>query len=785
MPTELAVETFLKLIGRSGVVAERKLLRVLEELGKDPAALGDPKRIADELVARDLLTRWQADQLLAGKHRGFFLGPYRILGLLGQGGMGKVYLAEHQMMRRRCAVKVLPSKHRTDESTIVDRFYREAQAVAALDHPNIVRAYDVNKIRIKETEFHYLVMEHIEGEDLQRMVDRQGVLGYREAVNFLRQAAEGLEHAHQRGLVHRDVKPANLLVDRDGVVKILDLGLAKFFLDDEEARLSAEHGESILGTADYLAPEQARNSHTVDARADIYSLGQAGYFLLTGRPPFPKGTIAERLLAHQTKSPRPIAEDRPDAPGDLLAIIDKMTAKGPERRHQTAREVADAMDQWLRNHADDGGFSRVATLLEQASRPSSLSQGEPTRGASASSEETELELAPLDDEKPASPSDSECAAAKQAKQDDKASASSGGAPSGSAKAAPSTPQDTSKPEDARADVQAQLSGELPDLAKLENDLMSALAENDPESAFAAVSSASAPAVAGPALQIRDSKKRRQESFVTRLLNSALFWISAGALIVIVLIAALIFSGSPKEDTPGLPTKAAPEAPTSPPAEAPLGRSPEASQRPIAEKPDAGEIGLLAPSEEPREKPPDDGDTKKPSGEESAEPQRQKPEPKPEPTAPKPEPAETAEAKPVDTQALFARITELSCQFQSVYPNRNNIFNLMVQRTAMEAVESAGLTPSKGDSAVLYLTVATTTADDGLIGFVMSAELKCRRAGSQSVEVWRHQQQIGAVSPQVLRRGTVPPPLRDGVGDFFNRFVKDCRQARDGAGENRP
>jgi serine/threonine-protein kinase len=189
-------------------------------------------------------------------------------------------------------------------------------------------------------------MEYVEGRDLQRTVHAEGPLDYVRAADYVRQAAEGLAHAHDAGLIHRDVKPANLLVDQKQVVKVLDLGLARFN-DEGQASLTVIHDENVLGTADYLAPEQAVDSHGVDGRADIYSLGCSLYYLLTGHPPFPDGTLPQRLMKHQRAAPPSIRLDRPEAPEDLLAICAKMMAKKPADRYQSMYEVSAALAEWL------------------------------------------------------------------------------------------------------------------------------------------------------------------------------------------------------------------------------------------------------------------------------------------------------------------------------------------------------------------------------------------------------------------------------------------------------
>lgn len=366
MATGISGRSFLDVVKRSGVVSEDDLQRTLEVLKqRSNVSWDDSESLAQAFIAQGVITRWQADKMLQGKHKGFSLGPYRLLDMLGKGGMGAVYLAEHTLMRRRCAIKVLPSKNIGSRSYL-ERFYREAQAVAAMDHPNIVRAYDVNQAKVGDADVHFLAMEYVEGRDLQRIVDEDHVLPYYQAAEYIRQAAEGLAHAHEAGMVHRDIKPANLLVNNREVVKILDLGLAKFYGDQAEAAsLTVAHNETVLGTADYLAPEQAVDSHNTDHRADIYSLGCTFYFLLTGHPPFCEGSVAQRLLNHQMKAPPPIRDDRPDAPDSLLVIVDRMMAKKREERYQSAQDVADDLAVWLVENGNDEWRERNPDLVRK------------------------------------------------------------------------------------------------------------------------------------------------------------------------------------------------------------------------------------------------------------------------------------------------------------------------------------------------------------------------------------------------------------------------------------
>ncbi len=344
MAIKITLDSFLAVIKRSGLLSDEQLTSSLEKFRAAKGAITDAKPFAEFLVRQKSLTVWQAEKVLQGKHKGFFLGRYRLLSLLGKGGMSSVYLAEHTVMKRHCALKVLPAK-RVNDASYLGRFHREAQAVAALDHPNIVRAYDVDMTADAGVDIHFLAMEFVQGKSLLEVVQEQGPVSVADAAEYVRQSAHGLDHAHQAGLVHRDVKPGNLLVTPSGVIKVLDLGLARFF-DDEDASLTVQHDEKVLGTADYISPEQAIDSHKVDRRTDIYSLGCTLYFLLSGHPPFNSGSLAQRLIAHQTKLAPSITADRSDVPAALQAIMEKMMAKKLVNRYQTAQAVADAIALW-------------------------------------------------------------------------------------------------------------------------------------------------------------------------------------------------------------------------------------------------------------------------------------------------------------------------------------------------------------------------------------------------------------------------------------------------------
>ena len=345
-------DSFIDILRKSGLLTDAHLEKRVAEVEAEQDTPLEKMVLARALIESEDITAWQAEKLLAGKHKGFYLGKYLLLRLLGRGGMSSVYLAEHSVMKRRCAIKVLPAS-RVNDSSYLGRFHLEAQAAASLDDPHIVRAYDVDHFSDGKTDVHFLVMEYVEGMDLHETIIKQGPLSPQDAANYIHQAAQGLIHAHESGLIHRDIKPGNLLLDIKGVVKILDMGLARFFNEDDEDSLTIQHDEKVLGTADFLSPEQAINSHNVDARADIYSLGCTMYFLLTAHVPFDQGSLAQRLMAHQTQEPPPITKYRNDVPDSLLAIIKKMMAKKLDDRYQSAQDVAEQMEQWI-NDNDQG-----------------------------------------------------------------------------------------------------------------------------------------------------------------------------------------------------------------------------------------------------------------------------------------------------------------------------------------------------------------------------------------------------------------------------------------------
>ncbi len=336
MPAPATVADLIALVKKSGLVDPADV----DACFADPDRVPDgPTRAAALLIKAGKLTQFQAKQLLAGKYRGLVLGQYRLLDHIGKGGMGSVFLAEHPGMGRKVAVKVLPEEMAENKAAL-ERFRREARAAAALDHPNIVRAYDVGQAH----GVNFLVMEYVDGRTLEEEM-AGGPIPYRRAVGYVAQAAEGLYHAHDMGFVHRDIKPANLMVDRRGTVKILDMGLTRSFEKASDKVTELLDQNAVVGTADYIAPEQALNQKQ-DARTDVYSLGATLYALVAGRPPF-DGSATQKLLKHQLNEAPPLTEVAPGVPDGLAATVARMMAKKPENRFPSMAEVLDALAPWM------------------------------------------------------------------------------------------------------------------------------------------------------------------------------------------------------------------------------------------------------------------------------------------------------------------------------------------------------------------------------------------------------------------------------------------------------
>ncbi len=326
-----SAKEFLDLLEKSGLLDHGRLAQARSDVREGENAT----TLAKRLVETGLLTDWQGAQLVAGRSS-FTLGKYKLIRLLGRGGMGGVFLAEHVTMHRRVALKTI-SRDFGSTSGSLEQFLLEARTIAALDHPNIVQAYSFDQ----EGGRFFLVMEFVDGRDLEQIVESEGPLEGNVAADYIRQAAEGLQHGHERKIIHCDIKPSNLLLNDKGVVKIVDMGMSR--LQDPDKAGEGTGGDQILGSVDYLAPEQALESKDFDHRADIYSLGCTLYFLLTGRPPFPEGSLHEKLMKHQTVEPAPVTESRSDLSEKLVEVCEKMMAKEPAGRYQSAAEVSKAL----------------------------------------------------------------------------------------------------------------------------------------------------------------------------------------------------------------------------------------------------------------------------------------------------------------------------------------------------------------------------------------------------------------------------------------------------------
>lgn len=325
----LPLEQFVRQLEDSGILAAE----TLQDFIPPRASPKDAEELARELVRHKKLTKFQAEEVYRGKGKSLVLGNYLLLDKIGAGGMGQVFKAEHRRMHRIVAVKMLAAGMMKNPA-VVARFEREVTAAAKLNHPNIVTAFDADNA----DGVHLLIMEYVEGADLSALVKKNGPLPVDAALNYILQTARGLEAAHAEGIVHRDIKPANLLLDKKGTVKILDMGLARI-AGDAPGQAELTNTGTVMGTVDYMAPEQALNTKTADARADIYSLGCSLFYLLTGRATYDGDTLMAKLLAHRDQPIPVLRTFRPEAPEPVEAVFRRMVAKKIEDRYQTMSEL--------------------------------------------------------------------------------------------------------------------------------------------------------------------------------------------------------------------------------------------------------------------------------------------------------------------------------------------------------------------------------------------------------------------------------------------------------------
>ena len=361
-----AISGFLQAIRSSRILSERQLEKLEANMaeGEYPS---EPAELSSRLVKDGVLTEYQARQIQKGKPQGLNFGSYVILEFLGKGTMGKVYKARHRMMGRVVALKILDSRYVSSSTRSLARFQREMQLVGRLDHPNVVRAFDADRV----ADCHFIAMEYAAGFTLEDLLKAKGALPPADVVYYASQAADGLAHAHARGVLHRDIKPSNLLLTEGQKLKILDFGLGTL-LEKEELSTALTTAGIAVGTPDYISPEQARMVK-LDGRSDLYSLGCTMYHLLSGQLPFKGESSMDCIVGRITGKAVPISEVRPGLPPRLVQSIEKLMATNPDDRYQTADEAAAALRSMLRpknKPAGTSGTDRSGDRL-RASEPGS------------------------------------------------------------------------------------------------------------------------------------------------------------------------------------------------------------------------------------------------------------------------------------------------------------------------------------------------------------------------------------------------------------------------------
>jgi eukaryotic-like serine/threonine-protein kinase len=372
-PVRPSPDSFLRTVLRSGILQREELQDALRSL---PVELrNDSDAVADHLVETGKLSRFQAEKLLQGMAVGLVLGPFHVLAPIGKGGMGTVYLARDSRCDTLVALKVLPPKRAREEERLLARFRREMEMCQRVAHPHLAWTYEVGVSQ----GCYYIALEYIPGKTLFRLVNEEGPLATPRAARLFTEVASALDHAHNQGLIHRDMKPSNIIITPHDHAKVLDLGLA---LVEGEAPTDREVQGGpgyVVGTMDYIAPEQTEDPGKVDARSDIYSLGCTLYFCLTGRAPFAGGSAQEKIHRHRHEEPLPIPQFNPSVPPAFIGLLRKMMAKNPDHRLSTAAELQARLEEWAEPQAPlpldqrgDPEYREAIAALEHAEAPPEL-----------------------------------------------------------------------------------------------------------------------------------------------------------------------------------------------------------------------------------------------------------------------------------------------------------------------------------------------------------------------------------------------------------------------------
>ena len=362
MEAPTAANEFFELLQKSELLTAGQVRKAIGQFDLNDQM--PPEAVARSLVRNRVLTPFQAERLLEGRYRGFVIDGYRVREVLGVGGMGCVYIAEDRDANRKVALKVMASQHALDPGMLA-RMKLEARAGMEIKHPNVIETYRIDSTGA----VNYMVLELMRGISLHELVALHGPVDCQTTCDIFLQVALGLEAAHRKGIIHRDIKPANILIDSTGVTKLLDFGLAK--IDDNEGdefSLAMIFGHDCLGTPDYIAPEQAIDSNSVDDRADIYSFGCTMYVALTGRVPFPQKNNAAKIEAHKTQTPRSIRDIRPEVSEDVVAIVEKLMARDPNDRFSSALAVAKALKPLASRKSVKFDFRHLVTLRAKQAR---------------------------------------------------------------------------------------------------------------------------------------------------------------------------------------------------------------------------------------------------------------------------------------------------------------------------------------------------------------------------------------------------------------------------------